>query len=78
MAAIARYSASAEEREMVDCFLDFQETKASPRKIQKPVVDFQESGQAVQSASEKAFNCKDDDDEKRRPWPGLFLRYLSK
>ena len=38
-ATIARYSALAEERATVACFLDFQETKASPKKMQKSDVD---------------------------------------
>lgn len=38
--ANARYSASVEERDMVICFLVFQEIRASPWKTQKPVTDF--------------------------------------
>ena len=45
VAAIALYYALAEDREMVDCFLDFHDTKESPRKTQKLVVDFMESEQ---------------------------------
>lgn len=52
----ARYSASAEERDVVDCFFDFQETKESPRKIQKPVTERLVSGQEAQSASQKALS----------------------
>lgn len=43
VAARAWYSASADKRETVDCFLDFQEINESPRKIQKPVMDLLES-----------------------------------
>lgn len=63
---------------MVDYFLAFHETKDSPKKIQKPVVDFLESWQAPQSASEKAFRCSWEEEEKNMPWPGLFLRYLKR
>lgn len=35
----ALYSASADELATVGCFLDFQETRESPRKILKPIVD---------------------------------------
>ena len=67
VAAMARYSASAEEREMVGYFLDFQETSESPKKMQKPVVDFLESVQDPQSASVKALICNGDKAEKKRP-----------
>lgn len=67
VAAIARYSASADEREMVDYFFAFHETNESLRKIQKPIVDLRESGHAPQSTLEKAFSCRIEEDEKRRP-----------
>ena len=54
--AIALYSASAEERETIGCFLDFHEIKESPRKMQKPVTDLRESGHRAQSESAKAVN----------------------
>ena len=47
---MALYSASAEEQDIVICFLDFHETKESPRNMQKLVVDFLESGQLAQLA----------------------------
>ena len=34
------YSASAEDGEIVACFLDFQEIKVSPKKMTKPLMDF--------------------------------------
>ena len=71
--ANARYSASAEERDIVDCFLAFQDTRESPRKIQKPVMDFLELGRDAQSASEKAFNWREEVDEKNKPCLGLDL-----
>lgn len=75
VAAMARYSASAVDLDIVDCFLAFHEIKESPKRMQKPVMDFLVSGHAPQSASEKAFKCNGDDEEKNRPWPGLFFRY---
>lgn len=50
---MVQYSASPNDLEMVDCFLAFHETKESPKKMQKPVVDFLELGDAPQSALEK-------------------------
>ena len=49
--ANARYSASADERETVDYFLDFHDTKQSPRKTQKLETNLHESGQEAQSVS---------------------------
>ena len=46
-----RYSASAEERERVTYFLDFQEIKVLPRKITKPLTDLRLWGQEAQSTS---------------------------
>ena len=74
VAAKARYSASADEREMVDCLLDFHDTKESLRKTQTPETDLHESGQEAQSASEKAVSFKEEREEKKGPCPGLDLR----
>ena len=52
--ASARYSASMEERETVDYFLEDQEIGLEPRKTKMPVVDFLSDGLPAQSASEKA------------------------
>jgi hypothetical protein len=49
------YSAFAEERAIVVCFLDFQDIKESPKKTQKPKTDLRVFGQPVQSESKKAF-----------------------
>ena len=75
---MALYSASIELRDMVVCFLDFQEIKESPKNTQNPVVNFLESGHDPQLVSENALRCREDVAEKKRPWPGLCLRYLSK
>ena len=69
-AAMALYLASAEDWEMVDCFLAFQDTRESPRKTQKPVTECLVSRQAPQSASKKALSWRDEVAEKKRPWPG--------
>ena len=60
------YSASAEDREMVCCFLDFQDTKESPRNKQKSVTYFLVSGQATQSTSPKALSLKLDEARKNK------------
>lgn len=53
--AKALYFAYVEERDMVDCFLAFQDARFSPRKMQNLVMDLLESGQEARSTSEKAF-----------------------
>ncbi|KAJ0510573.1 hypothetical protein HanIR_Chr11g0542321 [Helianthus annuus] len=45
------YSASADERETMLCFLLFQETREFPRKIQYPVTDLLLSTHLAQSES---------------------------
>ena len=67
VAAKALYSASADDLEMVGCFLDFQEIRESPKKMQNPVTDFLESAQVAQSASENARNWKEEDVGKSKP-----------
>jgi hypothetical protein len=42
--AMARYSASIEERETVVCFFVFHEMGLEPSKIQKPVVEIESQG----------------------------------
>ena len=78
VAAMARYSALAEDLEIVVYFLAFQETKESPRKIQKHLTNFWVSSQDPQSASKNALRWREEVDEKIKPWPGLRLRYLSR
>ena len=64
---MALYSASAEDLENIDCFLDFHEIRESPKKMQKLVVDLLVSIQDAQYASVYAFRCKSDLDDKRMP-----------
>lgn len=52
---MARYSASADDLEMVVCFLAFHETKESPKKIQDPMVERRESGQTPWLESENVL-----------------------
>eukprot|EP00257_Ricinus_communis_P026777 XP_025014191.1 receptor-like protein EIX2 [Ricinus communis] len=74
--AMARYSASALDLVITDCFLLFQVTKFPPTKVQNPEVNFL-SQLPAQSASEKPtivlalllFFIQ-------IPWPGEPLRYL--
>ena len=67
------YSISAEDREMVCCFLDFQDTKESPRNKQNRVTDFLVSGQAAQSASQKTLRLKSEEAGKNKPRLGANL-----
>lgn len=69
--ARALYSASVDDREMIICFFVFHETKAFPRKTQKPVTDFCVSAHAAQSASEKALSWMGEEAGKNNPWSGL-------
>lgn len=64
--AIARYSASVEDRETTFCFLFFQEIRESPIKIQKLVVDFRSVGSLAQLASEYVRNSKEEVDGNKR------------
>ena len=54
--ARARYSAFTEDRETIDCYFTFQDIKASPMNMQKPMVDFRESIHDAQSASLNVFD----------------------
>ena len=58
-AAMARYSASADDLETVCCFLDFQVTGELPNNNTYPVTDLRESTQDAQSASENACSFND-------------------
>jgi hypothetical protein len=55
--AIALYSASAKEREIVVCFFVFQEIGELPMSMQYPVTERRVSLQRAQSVSHKACNC---------------------
>lgn len=45
--AMDRYSASAHDRETVDCFFVFHESNDSPSLMQKPVIDLRLIGQVA-------------------------------
>lgn len=55
--AKARYSASIEERETVDCRFADQKIRFEPSYVQKPVVDRLVVLHLAQSASEKPYKC---------------------
>lgn len=74
--AMARYSASADERETTDCFFDFQEIKDEPRNMQKPETERLVSGQDAQSESQYVVMSRLCSEEKKRPCPGAPLMYF--
>ncbi|KAJ0600924.1 hypothetical protein HanRHA438_Chr03g0124281 [Helianthus annuus] len=49
---MTRYSASAEDRETIDCFFDFQDIGAPPKRSKYPVRDLRVKGQPSQSESQ--------------------------
>lgn len=65
--AIERYSASAEERDIIACFFEFQEIREFPSKIQKPVTERCVSGQLAQSESQIVLICKGEVEGKNNP-----------
>ena len=73
--AMARYSASVDDWETIDCFLLFQEIRESPKKIQNPVTDLRSVGSLPWSASEYARNSKEEVDESKRLWKTVSRRY---
>ena len=58
--AIARYSASADERATTVCFLVFHESGTSPRKMQYPEVDLHVAKHPAQSLSQYAVRVATD------------------
>jgi hypothetical protein len=54
----ALYSASTEDLLTIGCFFDFQDTRESLRKTEKPVTLLLVSMQPPQSLLEYAFKCK--------------------
>ena len=72
---MALYSASAEDRDTVFCFFDFQEISESPIKTQNPVVDRLVSGHVTQLESTKAFNCIEKATKKKIPCPSVPFMY---
>ena len=63
--AMAQYSASAEEREVVDCFLDFHGTKESSKNKQNPVIDLLESLHLAQLESQNPLSFREEEDDKK-------------
>lgn len=58
MVANVIYSASIEEREIVDCFFEDHDTGLDPRKTMNPVVEQRLVGSPAQSALAKADKVK--------------------
>ena len=52
--AIERYSASAEDRDTICCFLVFQEIGETPRETNQPVRERRVNGQPAQLESHRA------------------------
>ncbi|KAJ0565451.1 hypothetical protein HanIR_Chr06g0262751 [Helianthus annuus] len=67
---------SAEDLDIVDCFLLFHEIREFPKKIQKPVTYFLELTHLPQSESAKALRSKGAPFLNRIPFPEDPLRYL--
>lgn len=74
-AARLLYSASEEDLYIVCCFLDFQETKALPKKMQKHVTDLLVYDHAAQSAFVKAWSCWLEFATNQIPFPGALFKY---
>ena len=70
-----RYSASAEERETVCCFLVFQEIGDFPRKTNLPVSDRRVKGQLAQSESHHPYKVKSLSLRNKIPCPGFPFKY---
>lgn len=51
-----RYSAFADDHEIVGYFLDFHEMNEEPKNTQKPAIESLVLGHVTQSESAKAFN----------------------
>ena len=73
--AMDLYSALAEDLETMDCFFDLNDINESPRNTQYPVRDFLVSGQPAQSASQYAFSCKSESQEKKYhlTWSSFYI-----
>ena len=65
--AKAQYSASALERDTVDCFLAFQDMQFPPMDTQNPVVDHIVMGHPAQSASLYPYRSRVLVDNRRVP-----------
>ncbi|GKE17595.1 hypothetical protein Tco_1425172, partial [Tanacetum coccineum] len=75
--AMARYSASAEDREITDCFLDFQETGAPPKSRMYLLRDLLVKGHPNQSTSQYVTKFVPPSLGKKTPCPGVAFKYRS-
>ena len=76
--AKALYSAFADERATVGCFLDFHAMSDEPRNTQKSVVERRVTWQLPQSPSTYAETRMDNDEGNRMPWLGEDFRYCNR
>ena len=70
MEAIARYYDSADDLDIVVCFLVFHEIRAPPRKMQYPVIDRLVIEHRAQSAAQNPLSSKFPLVRKYNPCPG--------
>jgi hypothetical protein len=73
--AIAQYSASVEDWEIIDCFLLYQEIKESSKKIHKLVTDMRFVGLLSWSTSEYARSSNKKMDGSKRLWKNVPQRH---
>ena len=73
--AIARYSASELDRDIVLCFFAHQDMMLDSKKVQYPVVERRIIGHPAQSASQKDLMCKSEVLEKKSSFPSDPLIY---
>ena len=66
---MALYSASAEERDTVCCFLVFHEMGDLPKKTSQPVRDRRDIGQAAQSESHQPCKVRSESARNNIPCP---------
>jgi hypothetical protein len=69
-----RYSASAEEREIVGCFLVFHDIGLEPNMVKYPVVERRVVGQPAQLESAYPIKLRELEAERNKPLPTLPLR----
>ena len=74
---IALYSASADDKDIVVCFFDFQPIGLSPRNSIYPLKDSLESEHAAQSESQYAVIVQSARLVMKIPWLKSFFKYLN-
>ena len=74
-AVMDRYSASAEERDTVCCFLVFHEIGEDPSRTNHPVRDLRVKGHPAQSESHQPDSCRSQSLRNKTPCLGFHFRY---